>query len=265
MRHFLLIIYVGMLLSTPLGGSHAAEKKKLALGIGFSLSPYFFKGQARGAEFDLVRAVLSEAGYEMVPRYVSMSRRIQEFETRRVDGILTVTRTIHPNACLTDVYIHYQNVVISMSSDDLQINQVDELGRYRIAAFQTAHQIISPEFTRMAEKNPNYYPISTQVNQVRMLFRGRVDIAVSDLNIFNWYAHDLAEGKKIDLNRSVRIHPLFPPSGKMATFWDPEICKSFNASLKKLKNNGRLRELTSKYGLFEDIISEESDLSLVLH
>ena len=89
----------------------------------------------------------------MDPRYVSMSRRIQEFETRRVDGILTVTKSFHPKACLTDVYISYQNVVLSMSSDNLQITNVGDLARYRIAAFQTAHIIISPEYTKMAEKN----------------------------------------------------------------------------------------------------------------
>ena len=263
-RH-ILIGFSLILIFYPLGFLHAEEPKKLALGIGFSLSPYFVKGEDRGAEFDLVHAVLTDAGYEMEPRYVSMSRRIQEFETRRVDGILTVTRVIHPKACLTDVYISYQNVVLSMSSDDLKINNVSDLARYRIAAFQTAHVIISPEYTKMAEKNRNHYAISTQINQVRMLFRNRVDVAVSDLNIFNWYAHQLSAQEKIDLGRSVRIHPLFPPSGKMATFWDHDICRAFNKSLQKLKNSGALEKLISHYGLFQDIISKESDLSLADH
>ena len=34
-----------------------------------------------------------------------------------------------------------------------------------------------------------------------MLFRNRVDVAVSDLNIFSWYAHQLSAQEKIDLGQ----------------------------------------------------------------
>ncbi|WP_181905154.1 substrate-binding periplasmic protein [Aestuariispira insulae] len=232
----------------------------LNIGIGFSLSPYIFQGEKRGAEFELVAAVLEDAGYRMRSRFVSMNRRVHEFDRQQLDGILTVTRPVVANACLTRPYIHYQNVVASLAEQDIELGGINDMRGYSIAAFQTAHKVISPEFARMAEEHDAYMALPNQLNQVQMLYRKRVDLVVSDINIFRWYALILGNENKIDPTMPIRVHPLFQPSPKMASFWDPEVCRAFDLSYGKLLAEGEVARIFQRYGLSDSIIENAVDI-----
>ena len=236
--------------------------RDLEIGIGFSLSPYIFRNEDRGAEYELVEAVLADAGYRIRPRYVSMNRRIHEFVQRQVDGILTLPISVDDEACMTVPYIHYQNVAVTLERRDIVLKEVEDLLPYSVVAFQTAHKIISPDYSAMAARHKSYLAISTQKNQALMLFRGRVDIAVSDINILRWYARELAAEGKIDIRAPVRIHPLFPPSAKRASFWRDEVCTAFDRSLRKLREKGEVSRILGRYGLFEFVFDKQTTVTL---
>ena len=89
----------------------------------------------------------------------------------------------------------------------------------------------------MAKANPRYGEIADQSNQVKLLFLGRADAIVMDINIFKYFRRNI---KDSDVGADVVISQIFPPTAYKVAFVDKDVRDRFNAGLE----DSRLRAST---------------------
>ncbi|GGD70325.1 substrate-binding periplasmic protein [Lacimicrobium alkaliphilum] len=222
----------------------SAQGKSLVLAVGWNKPPYIVAAENAGYELDLVRLVLRQMGHELDPVYVPFGRSADLLLRGRVDLALTMNERLGiPSGQLSDVYIHYQNVAISLKSNDVDIKDVSGLRGHSIVAFQNASLLLGKEFSAVVDKSRGYVELPEQLNQVRMLLDNRTDIAVMDVNIFRYLASSLVE----DPLSMVDIHRVFAASEYRLGFHDPSLVKPFNQALKSFMQSERHTELRQKY------------------
>lgn len=220
-----------------------AEQLKLAVSL--TLPPFVFAESDSGIDLEIAKEALALKGYKMKPVYVVYGRTAVDLTAGKVDGALTVNKERGlDNVFLSDQYICYQNVVVSLKNKGFQIKSMKDLADKKIVAFQDAAKILGPDFASAAEASPSYYEIPDQENQVALLFKNRTDVVVMDVNIFKYYQQNT---KRADTSQPVDIFSIFPPSCYSVGFLSEEVRDDFNEGLKELRTSGRYDEIFNKY------------------
>lgn len=223
--------------------SVSAEELKLAVSL--TLPPFVFADTDSGIDLEIVKEALALKGYTVKPVYMVYGRTAADLNAGKVDGALTVTKERGlKNVYLSDQYICYENVAVSLKSKDYHITEIKDLAGKRIIAFQDASKILGSDFANAAKSSPSYYEIPDQENQVALLFKNRTDVIVLDINIFKYYQQNT---KKADTSPAVDIVTLFPASCYSVGFISEKVRDDFNEGLKELRKSGRYDEIFRKY------------------
>lgn len=213
--------------------------------VGLAKPPYIIEEEQTGFEIELVTDVLSMM--EMTPTflYVPLGRSAKMLEQDVGQAVLTINHNIVPNRELRTVpYVTYQNVAISLRSDEHRIGNVNQLDKFRVAAFQLANKYLGPEYEETVSRAKRYIEVPNQFRQVKLLLEGKVDVLVMDINIFNYYY------AKINGNlNDVEVHYIFPPNPYSLAFSDADNVAKFNQMLMRYKNSGEYQNLLNKYNL----------------
>ncbi|MBQ4829210.1 transporter substrate-binding domain-containing protein [Alteromonas sp. MMG017] len=230
--------------------SHAAFAKQIEVVVGWTKPPYVISEQDSGFELELVRAILLEMGHDMSPIYVPFGRTASLVKKGGMDIGLTLNpgHDIDP-AILTDAYVYYQNVAVSRTDRNLEINEIEDLLGHSVIAFQTAISVLGEEFKNTLAHQKNYMELAQQERQVNLLLLGSVDVAVLDRNIFQYVKHQLPVEKQHD----TKIHELFPVSSYSAAIRDEQLRNEFNSVLAQFIKDGRYQSLLDEFGLFNFI------------
>jgi polar amino acid transport system substrate-binding protein len=93
------------------------------------------------------------------------------------------------------------------------------------------------------KKKENYKEKSNQLSQVKLLYLGRVDLILSDINIFKYYKKIL----NIDTSKNVRYHCIFPKTEYKVLFRDDKLRDLFNIRLKDLQKSGVYNQILDRY------------------
>ena len=223
--------------------SVSAEELKLAVSL--TLPPFVFADTDSGIDLEIVKEALASKGYTVKPVYMVYGRTAADLNAGKVDGALTVTKERGlDNVYLSDQYICYQNVVVSLKSKGYHITEIKDLADKKIIAFQDATKILGSDFAKAAKSSPSYYEIPDQENQVALLFKNRTDVIVLDINIFKYYQQNT---KKADTSQAVDIVKLFPASCYSVGFISEKVRDDFNEGLRELRESGRYDEIFKKY------------------
>lgn len=230
-----------------LGLTGWVQAREVKVAVGLSLPPYVIQEKNTGMEFDVVAQALADAGHTMKPVYLPFARVPLAMQGGEVDAAMTTNESSSIKAAhFSDSHIAYQNFAISLKKNDLKIGAVEDLGKHSVAAFQNATQYLGDKFKKMAEGNKRYTEYAQQVKQNQMLYAGRVDVAVGDRNIFNFYNAD-ARKEGSDVAQAVSYHEIFPPTHYKVAFRDEAMRNTFNAALKKMRSDGRYDAIMKKY------------------
>ena len=240
MRHYVVLFLI-------LFSSQAAFAKQIEVVVGWTKPPYVISEHDSGFELELVRAILLEIGHDMSPIYVPFGRTASLVTKGDMDMGLTLNigHDIDP-AILTDAYVYYQNVAVSRTDRNFEINQIQDLLGHSVIAFQTAISVLGEEFKNTLAHQKNYMELAQQERQVNLLLLGSVDVAVLDRNIFQYVKRQLPVEKQHD----TRIHTLFPVSAYSAAIPDEQLRNQFNEVLAQFIKDGRYQSLLDKFGLF---------------
>lgn len=217
----------------------------LRIGFGTHKPPYVFENEKRGLEYDIVAAAVQAAGYQLDARFAPMERLHLAIVRGELDGIATTNTFSGVQAHYSEPYIHCQNVALALSSRGYRITDIAELGRYSVSAFQRARYLLGPEFQAMAEANSRYREEAQQINRNRLLYSGRVEVAVGDPRILRYFNREVAE--QVDTTQSVTQYMLFPPTAYSVGFRLPEQAEGFNRGLAIIRENGLYREIERSY------------------
>jgi len=230
--------------TNPSALSKIAQPKSLTIAVPNAIPPYAIRELDRGLEIDIVRAV-----YKVSLKYVPLGRLNHVLKGREVDGAMTVKEefiTAAPIYFTSRPHVYYHNVAISLADRKLTIRSLDSLSRYSIAVFQTPDQFIGSEWTRMTQKNTHpIFELSSQKSQVRMLFAGRVDTLVMDINIFSYYREELEEFR----DTAVTIHEILPRNYVKVAFLEKRVAKDFDQGLTPFLTSYAYQAILNKYSI----------------
>jgi polar amino acid transport system substrate-binding protein len=157
-------------------------------------------------------------------------------------------RLIDRPELLSDVYIVYQNVAISLKSKKLTISSIDELSNYSIVAFQNATIVLGEEFSQTVKLSRLYTELPEQKRQTEMLLLGNTDVVVMDINIFIHFSRELTGVSQLD---KVNIHPVFPPSPYHVAFNDLALKQQFNVALAEFIQTQAYTDLVNRYEFYQ--------------
>ncbi len=219
-----------------------SQATQVTLVAGLSLPPYIIYETGNGMEHDIVKEALSAKGYSLELKYVPFARVIVDY--KKYDGAVTVNESTGVKGYFSDVVITYQNYAITLKDQNIVIDCLDDLAGKRVVAFQNATKYLGPEYKKTMESLSDYIEHDQQVVQVKMLYAGRTDVVVSDINIFKYYRKKVAG---VSTRRLPAFHEIFPPTPYKVIFNDPHIRDAFNRGLSELKACGRYQQIIDSY------------------
>jgi polar amino acid transport system substrate-binding protein len=230
---------------------HAAfsdDLKPLNVAVGLSLPPYVIAQEKRGMEYDIVREALADAGYELVPVFMDFGDVLDAMSNQQVDAAMTYPGDLHVAATLSQVHITYHNQAMTLASRGLEIEATSDLAGKSVIAFQNARSYLPDPYRATVEASTIYSEVPEQYLQNLGLFTGDYEVAVADINIFNWFTDDPRVTSAGDSDQAIAYHDIFPPTPYHVAFQDHRIRDAFDVALTAMKESGRYQEIIESYG-----------------
>lgn len=223
----------------------ACAGEQVNIVVGLAKPPYVFEKKNNGFELELVSHILNKFNKQPNFIFVPYGRSPKMFTADDIDAILTSNKQLmNGSDMLSDTYITYQNVAISLKENNIQLNEISDLRNFSIATFQSAHKVLGEEFAIASGYSPMYTQVIEQKKQLELLMKKRVDVIIIDINIAQYYLNAMTGAH---LKQPVKIHPIFPPSEYSMAFKDKSMILPFNHALKDFKNSKAYIELKNKY------------------
>lgn len=225
-----------------------AEEQPLKVAVGWTKPPYVISQDNSGFELDLVRIIMAQLGRTSNFMYIPYGRSYRVLKSGKVDIVMTLKPGIDigDKAMLSDSYVSYQNVLISLKDKNLTVRRLADIGKYSIIGFQKSHLHLGEDYAKATKKSPMFLEMADQRRQVDMLMMGRVDLVVMDINIFNyWLKRDYHTN---DLPK-IKVHRLFKQNHYRLGFVDSQLKAAFNRALSQYKQTNDYRQLLDKYEL----------------
>ena len=222
--------------------------KKLDIAVGWSKPPYVIPAGNTGYELDLIKILLQSLGHDITPIYDPFGRAHVMLKQGAVDVALTLKDNmgIDPNS-LSDVYITYQNVALSLKEKSIQLDTIADLKSYTIVGFQKASIVLGMTYKTAVESSRLYIELPEQLRQVEMLMSGNTDVVAMDINIFIHLSEQLKGANQL---HNVDIHQLFEPSHYRAGFKDLDLKNAFNLALYDFLGSAEHQTLVDKYSFY---------------
>lgn len=225
----------------------AIANDELMIVVGLAKQPYVIQADDSGFEVDLIRNILKEMGNSTKFIYTTFGHSSKMFKIKEVDAIMTTNKTVFSDQLkLSDVYITYQNIAISLKEKNLTINTIKDLANYSIASFQKAEKLLGPDFADAVEQSPLYFEVANQSQQPTLLLKKRVEVLVMDKNIFKYFTRDLSNE---DRNMLFTFHQIFPGTDYRIAFKNKKYLNLFNETLAKYKQTNDYLLLKKNYNL----------------
>ena len=237
-------ILIVLLVSNAVSAAETnTQTRELTLAAGLAKPPYISEEQTHGYELELVDSIF--AALNIKPKYVFVpfGRTGKLLSDTEIDGLITMNiNLVEQVGFLTESYITYQNVAISLSKNKLALDSVSKLANYSLATFQSAHKVLGEDFAIASAKSPLYTQVANQERQIELLFKERVDVIILDVNIFNYLQQKSEYAKE-----GFTIHPLFNSNPYRLALKSEELTKAFNQSWRAFRQTDAYKALREKY------------------
>jgi len=221
--------------------------ENIELTAGYSKPPFVIENNEnyKGIQLDLISEIFAVENQAVSFIHIPLARSFSSVKKWHTDGVITLPITHQQkDVYLSDPYISYQNVVVTLSEDGLTIDKLDDLSGKYIIAFQTARQFLGADYSNAIEKAADYQEVADQMRQVKLLFNKRTQVLVLDINILQ---HFLFNHRDAKYNKPYKVHQLFSPRTYAAGFKSKAIRDQFNRGLAVIKANGKYKEVLDKY------------------
>jgi polar amino acid transport system substrate-binding protein len=84
---------------------------------------------------------------------------------------------------------------VSLLDHNFAIENVKSLAGKNIIAFQNAKKYLGEDFNKVICYSMNYRKVAEQFKQIDMLFLGRTDVIILDINIFQYFMKTDSSGR----------------------------------------------------------------------
>lgn len=210
--------------------------------VGQNKPPYIRLETVSGYEIELLREVVRRMGHEAVFVFVPNSRIRTLLDSGNGDiASLQPNDVVDAEVYFSQPYIRYQNVLVTLATDELPITHPADLSDKLVVAFQGASKVLGADYRDAVADNPGYIETVDQKAQVEMLFGGRAQAIVLDRNIFMHHQHTSSA------SAAVKVHELFSSSLYRAAFRDPALQRDFDRALLSVIMDNWYRQLQQSY------------------
>ena len=239
------ILIVFLLLFSPL----SLAKQELRIGVG-NFPPYFIEKENKGIFLDITREI-----FKLLPEYdvkyifMSNNRLLHEINRGKIiDVACNIFADSEVNGYLSEAIFRFTDVAVTKKIKQLEIEDIDDLQKYSIAAYQGAKALLGQEYKTMALANVNYTEHSHPKDTTYLMVAGQKDIRVGDVYIFkhdlkNHYYQDEILMKESDFH----IHRLWPDVYSHMAFKDARLRDKVNKVIKQLKQDGSIDKIYAQY------------------
>lgn len=222
-----------------------AHAKSISVAAGWARPPYINPVNHTGFELDIIRHVLSLMGHKTKVVYVPYLTTIELLKAGQVDIALTLSEGGGIDSeFLSDVYISYQNVVLSLKRRNIKIDNLQSLSLFSLIGFQSAQDVLGASYLKAIKANNLYFEMADQRKQVELFLQSNVDTIVLDINVFDFLSKDLTGESQF---KNVKVHPLFPINSFRAGFKDKSMKKHFNEQLREYLLTQQYEDLRAQY------------------
>jgi polar amino acid transport system substrate-binding protein len=220
-------------------------KQSFKVVVGLSKPPYAIEENNSGFELELIQQILSNMNEIPEFIFIPYGRSEKMLEIPEIDAVITVNKQIFPyNDNLSESYITYQNVAISLKKNAITLNNIADIAHYSIASFQLSDKVLGEEFAKAVASSPMFIQVVNQQKQFELLLLGRVDVLVMDIKIFLYFFDKL----DITLEKSdIDFHKIFPLNPYRIAFKSNKKMKAFNQAMREYKASKKYQELKAKY------------------
>jgi len=222
-----------------------AKREQLSIVVGLDKPPYVMQAKRSGFEIELIRNIFHKTNIDTTFVFTQYKHSVKMLDAKYIDAVMTTNNRVFTDETqLSDTYISYQNVAISLKSNNLTIKSIEELGNYSIAAFQNADKLLGEAYHKASKRSPLYMSTANQSSQPQLLLKHRVDVIVLDINIFNYMVRGLGIN---NLNSMFNYHYVFPKTNYHVAFKDLAMKHLFNQALAEYKDSTEYQILKRKY------------------
>ncbi len=243
------VIQQALILFVLLISPSLLAKQELRIGVG-NFPPFFIEKEEKGLFLEITREIFKHLP-EYNVKYIFMSNNRLLHEINR-GKIIDVACNIFPgsevDAHLSEAIFRFTDVAVTKKVSQVNIEKIDDLKNYSIAAYQGAKDLLGEEFIKMTLKNNNYNEYSHPKDTTYLMVAGKKDVRIGDIHIF-W--HDLQSKyyqnemlmKKSDFN----IHRLWPDVYSHMAFKDARLRDAVNKVITQLKQDGSIDKIYAQY------------------
>ncbi len=224
-------------------------KQELRVGVG-NFPPFFIEAENKGLFLDITREIFKELPeYEVKFIFMSNHRLLHEINNGKIiDVACNIFSGSKVNGYLSEAIFRYTDVAVSKKEKAFEIDDVVDLQKFSIAAYQGAKDLLGDKYKKMALANVNYSEHSHPKDTTYLMAAGQKDIRIGDIHIF-W--HDLKnkryQGESLMNKDDFSIHRLWPDVYSHMAFKDVGLRDAVNKVIKQLNKNGTIEKIYADY------------------
>ncbi|ALO36403.1 hypothetical protein CMT41_17885 [Colwellia sp. MT41] len=239
-------VFIVFLLVFP---SLLLAKQELRVGVG-NFPPFFIEAENKGLFLDITREIFKQLPeYEVKFIFMSNHRLLHEINSGKIiDVACNIFSAAKVNGYLSAALFRYTDVAVSKKEHGLEIENIDDLQEFSIAAYQGATDLLGEQYKKMALANVNYSEHSHPKETTYLMAAGQKDIRVGDIHIF-WHdlEHKYYQGETPIHKSDFNIHRLWPDVYSHMAFKDADLRDAVNKVIKQLKHDGSIEKIYAKY------------------
>lgn len=218
----------------------AAQKTlQVAVNIGPPWAFYQEGEGVTGIDVEIIRQIFNEMGYDTEFHLLGYNRLIKEFNEGRYD-IASPAAFPPEHGHLTQPYLPFKDVAVSLKSANLTINTIADLAGKNIIAYQFAQSVLGGEFAS-AVQQANYIEIAERELQLKLLVNNRAEVVIGERRLLTYIMQQNFPQFQL------AIHPVFATTSYGAIVKDPQLQQQFDKELSKLKASGNYDKILSKW------------------
>lgn len=219
---------------------------RVSLLTGLPKPPYILEDGQSGLQLDIIKYAFACKNNRVSFNNIPLGRNITRLKVSQADGMITLPVDFeYPGIYVSNAYITYRNVAVSLADNHFDIDSFDDLAMMSVAAFQNAKKFLPQEYARAAEQAIEYREIADQSQQITMLFERSIEVIILDINILKYF---LSKHKLALFDKEIVIHPLFEPQPYAIGFKSEQLKNTFEQGVDCIKTNGQYSEVFNTYG-----------------
>ena len=222
------------------------ESQKIELITGLDKPPFVMNQAKTGLQLDMIMQAFALKDVEVNFVSLPLGRNFKAYLRWNIDSIITLPADYsYPGIYLSQPYITYQNVAVSLVEKNFFFDNYADLFGKSVVAFQTASILLGEEFKYVIKYSTNYREMADQNKQITQLFLDKTEVIVLDINIFKYFIK-LHQTEKM-YRKPYKIHTIFKEMKYSAGFKSEKIRNIFDLGIEEFMKNGGYERLSDKY------------------